>query len=110
MVKLKGPSSMKNYVKNNAIKWGFKFWHYCGSEAGYLYQFDLYLCKNESTEENLGPGAFLKMTESLQNSHLFFFLFLFCCCCLFICKFFQQFRPSLIVKLCESGLYGIGIA
>ena len=75
MVKLKGPSSMMHYVKNNTIKWGFNFWHYCGSEAGYLYQFDLYLCKNERAKENLGPGVFLKMTESFQNSHLFFFLF-----------------------------------
>ena len=68
-MKFKGQSSIKKYVKNKPIKWGFKFCYRCASEAGYLYQFDLYLGKKESAAENLGPGVVLKMTESLQNSH-----------------------------------------
>ena len=68
MVKLKCRSGMKQYVKNRPIKWDFKFWYRCTSEAEYLYQFDLFLGKKESAEENLRPGVALKMTESFQNS------------------------------------------
>ena len=74
MMKFKGRSSIKKYVKNKPIKWGFKFLYRCTSETGYLYQFHLYLDKKESAAENLGPGVVLKMTESLQNSHRMFFL------------------------------------
>ena len=70
MVKFKGRSSMKQYVKNNSIKWGFKFWHRCASETEHLP-----LGKKESAEENLRPGIALKMTESLQNSYCIVFFF-----------------------------------
>ena len=69
MVKLKGRSSMKQYVKNKLIKLGFKFWYLCASETGYLYQFDLYMGKTESAEKNFGPGVVYKLAEFLQNSH-----------------------------------------
>ena len=74
MVKFKGWSSMKWYVKNKPIKCGFKFCYWCASETEYFYQFDLDLREEESAEENLGPGAVLKITESLQSSHCMFFL------------------------------------
>ena len=57
MVKFTGRSSMKQYVKNKPIKWGFKFWFLCANKTGYLYQLDLYLGKKEKTEENLGPSV-----------------------------------------------------
>ena len=50
MMKFKGRSSMKQYVNDKPVKWGFKFWYHCASETGYLYQFDLYLGKKESAE------------------------------------------------------------
>ena len=65
MVKFKGRESKKQYVKKKPIRWGFKIWYRCASETGYLYQFDLYLGKKESTEEILGPAVVLKMAESL---------------------------------------------
>ena len=71
MVKFKGRSSMKQYVKNKSFKWGFKFWHRCAREAEYLC-----LGKKESAGENLGPGVALKMTESLQKSYCYGFFFL----------------------------------
>ena len=37
MVKFKGRSSMKQFVKSKPIKCGFKFWYSCASETGYLY-------------------------------------------------------------------------
>ena len=69
MVKHKSLWSMKQYVKKEPIKWGFKFWYRCASETEYLYQFDLYFGKKESADKNLGPGAVLKMTKSLRYSH-----------------------------------------
>ena len=36
MVKFKGDSSMKQYVKNKPIKWGFKFWLHCSAITGYI--------------------------------------------------------------------------
>ena len=60
---------MKQYVKNEPIIWGFKFWFRCASKTGYLYQLDLYLGKKEKTEENLCPSVVLKMTGCLKNSY-----------------------------------------
>ena len=34
MSKFKGRSSMKQYIKNKLIKWGFKYWYRCDSETG----------------------------------------------------------------------------
>ena len=55
--------------QKQTYKVGFKFWYRCASQTGYLYQLDLYLGKKENSEENLGPGVVLKMTEGLVNSH-----------------------------------------
>ena len=41
-VKFKGHCSMKQYVKNKVIKWGFKFWLRCDAITGYIYEFDIY--------------------------------------------------------------------
>ena len=98
MEKYKGRSSMKQYVKNKPVKWGFNFWYRCASETGYIYQSDLYLGKKESPKENLESGVFLKTTESLQNKH----------CMAFFDNFFIS--PLLIVKLYQRGLYGIDTA
>ena len=65
---------------------------------GYLYQLDLYLGKKEKTEENLCPSVVLKMTECLENSY----------CTVFFDNFFNS--PSLITKLYDRGLYGVGTA
>ena len=98
MVNFKDQSSMKQYVKNKQIKWGFKFQYRCASETRSLYQFVLPLGKKESAEENMGPGLVLNLTEFLQNSHSF------------LDGFFDNFfkSPSLIVNLYIGGLCGIG--
>ena len=41
MLKFKGCSGMKQYIKSKPIKWGFKFWFRCSSKSGYLYQMDI---------------------------------------------------------------------
>ena len=98
MVKFKRRSSMRQYLKNKPINWGFKFWYHCASKTGYLYQFDLYLGKKESREENLGPNVVLALTECLKDTQ----------CTIFFDNLFNS--PSLIIKLFDKGLYGIGTA
>ena len=43
MMKFKGRSGMKQYIKSKTIKWGFKFWFRCPIKSGYMYQMDIYL-------------------------------------------------------------------
>ena len=98
MIKFKGRSGIRQYVKNKPIKWGFKIWYRCASKTGYLYQFDLYLGKKESREENLGPSVVFSLTECLEDMY----------CTILFDKFF--YSPSLIIKLFDKGLYRIGTA
>ena len=41
MLKFKGRSGIKQYVKSTLIKWAFKFWFHCLSKSGYLNQVDI---------------------------------------------------------------------
>ena len=74
MVKFKGRSSMKQYVKKKSQSNGILSFHTTFLVKGYLYQFDLHSGKKESREENMGPSVVLIITESLQNSHSVVFL------------------------------------
>ena len=56
MVKLKGRSDMKQYIKSKPMKWGFKFWFRCSSKTGDLYQMGMYLGKKQSSTFNLDLG------------------------------------------------------
>ena len=58
MVKFKGWSSTKQYVKNKPIKWDLKFSYHYSSERIPL-SIGLHSDKKESREENLGPGVVL---------------------------------------------------
>ena len=54
MCKFKGKSLMRQYMKNEQIKRGFKFWFCCVSKLGYLYDFNMYLRKKENSEFGFG--------------------------------------------------------
>ena len=68
MVKFKGRSGMKQYIKPKPTKWGFKFWFRCSSKFGYLYQMDIYLGRKQTSEFNLGLGeeVVLQLTKDLE--------------------------------------------
>ena len=53
MVKFKGRSGIKQYIKSKPIKWSFKFWFYCLSKSGYLYLMYIYLGRKQTAEFNL---------------------------------------------------------
>ena len=98
MVKFKGRSGMKQYIKSKPIKWGFKFWFRCSSKSGYLYQMDIYLGRKQTPEFNLGLGeeVLLLLTKDLE------WLF----CTFHFDNFFNS--PKLIKKLFQKGIYIIG--
>ena len=56
MVKSKGRSGLKQYVKSKPIKWAFKFWFRCSCKSSYLYQMDIYLGRKKTLEFNIGLG------------------------------------------------------
>ena len=68
MIKLKGKSSMTQYIISKPIKWGFKACLSFASETGYAYHFKLYLGKKENTEElGIAEGVVLDLRKGLKN-------------------------------------------
>ena len=69
MVKFKGRSGVKQYIKSKPIKWSFKSWFCCSSKFGYLYQMDVYLGSEQTPEFNLGLGeeVILQVTKDLER-------------------------------------------
>ena len=97
MVKFKGRNIMRQHIHNKPIEWGFKMWYRCAPKSGYLYEMDIYTGKKEVTEFGLGESVVLKLTEKLNGSF----------CRIFFDNFFTS--PSLMRKLTENDLYGIGV-
>ena len=98
MVKFKGRSGMKQYIKSKPIKWSFKFWFRCSSKSGYLYQMDIYLGRKQTPEFNLGLGeeVVLQLMKVLERSF----------CTVYFDNFFNT--PKLTEKLFQKSIYGIG--
>ena len=69
MVKFKGRSGMKQYIKSQLIKCGFKFWFRCSSKSGYLHQMDIFLGRKQTPEFNLrlGEEVVLHLTKDLER-------------------------------------------
>ena len=98
MVKFKGRSRMKQYVKSKPIKWGLKLWFYCLSKSGYLYQMDIYLGRKQTSEFSLGlrGEVVLQLTKDLVRSF----------CTVYFDNLFTS--SNLIEKLIQKRIYGIG--
>ena len=98
MVKFKGRSGMKQYIKSKPIKWGFKFWFRCSSKSVYLYQMDIYLGRKQIPVFNLGTGeeVVLQLTKDLERSF----------CAVYFDNFFNS--SNLTKKLFQKGIYDIG--
>ena len=77
MVKSKGRSGIKQYIKNKPTKWGIKLWVLADSLNGYTCDFEVYTGKNTAyplSEKGLGYDVVMRLTEALLNQgyHLFF--------------------------------------
>ena len=97
MVKFKGHNSMKQYVQNKPIKWGFKFWLRCDAATGYIYQFELYTGRKESPEIGLGENVVLQLTKPLIRTG----------CTVFADNYFSS--PTVAALLRDKGLNYIGV-
>ena len=67
------------------------------SSKDYLYEFDIYTGVKETTGHGLGEFSVLQQTEKLNRSF----------CCIFFYIFFTW--PSLLRKMTDHSLYGIGV-
>ena len=68
MSKFKGRLSMKQYITNKPITWGFKYWYRCDSETGYIYQLELYQGEKETWELSLGSSVVLVLCQVLKDT------------------------------------------
>ena len=85
---------MKHYLKNKPIKQGFKYWYRCDSETGQDYHLEL--CQGQKEKREL--IVVLDLCQVLKDTY----------CQVFFDNFFNS--PSLIQKLHNNGLHGVGTA
>ena len=89
---------MKQNIKNKLIKWGFKYLHRWDSQTGQVYQLESYQGRKQKRELNLGSSVVLDLCQVLKDAY----------CHVFFDNFFNS--PTLIQKLHDNGLYGLGTA
>ena len=97
MIKYKGRGIMRHHIKNKMIKWRFRMWYRCTPKTGYLYEFDIYTGRKETSEFGLGESVVRQLTEKLNGSF----------CCIFFDDFFTS--SSLLRKFTNNSLYAIGV-
>ena len=96
IVKFKGQSLMKQYMKDKPIQRGFK--HFCrnDSETGYVYKYDLYTGKKAQTEVGLSEHVVLSLVEELEGKN----------CRVYFDNFYTS--PALVKKLKSKGIFSCG--
>ena len=72
-------------------------WYRCTPKTGYLYEFDIYTGRKETSEFGLGESVVRQLTEKLNGSF----------CCIFFDDFFTS--SSLLRKFTNNSLYAIGV-
>ncbi|XP_052775666.1 piggyBac transposable element-derived protein 4-like isoform X1 [Mya arenaria] len=96
MIKYSGRLSFRQYMPNKPIKHGVKVWMLCDSRSAYLWNFDVYLGRQDRTHHDLGHDVVMNLTQGVQNSkrHIYFD------------NFFTGL--PLLESLLGNGLYGCG--
>ena len=70
MVPHKGRLSFKQYIKNIPIRWGIKLWVLCEAKTGYVYNFDVYLSKEEgNVEQNLARRVVKQLVTLIEKKY-----------------------------------------
>ena len=75
MVKSKGRSGMRQFIRNKPVRFGFKLWVMAESSTGYTLDFSVYTGRRgNSTENGLAYDVVLMVCESLYNQgyHVYF--------------------------------------
>ena len=74
MVKSKGRSGMRQYIRDKPIKWGYKLWVLADAKTGYTSNFFVYTGKQEGTiQHGLGYKVVFDLLEDFKNQgyHIF---------------------------------------
>ena len=70
MIKFKGHSSLKQYMRDKPVKRGIKVWVRADSSNGYVCDFNVYTGKDgNSTEKNLGAKVVKKLSRELVGGN-----------------------------------------
>lgn len=95
MCKFKGRSTLKQYLPKKPIKRGFKIW-VRADIMGYVLQFQIYVGKTDSPENNLGARVVKDLTRQLVGKYYIIF-----------CDNFFSSLP-LFKDLLSDGIYACG--
>jgi hypothetical protein len=69
-MRFKGRSSMRQYMPQKPIKWGYKCWCACDTTNGYVYNMDVYQGASANLDEaGLGATVVQRMMEPLYHYH-----------------------------------------
>lgn len=74
MVPHKGHLSFKQYIKNKPIRWGIKLWVLCKAKTGYVFNFQVYLSKEDGhVEQHLAHRVVKHLILTIENKfhHLY---------------------------------------
>ena len=66
MVPYRGYFSIKQYIQNKPIRFGYKLWLLCRAD-GYPYNFELYKSKDDGRKEPLGTSVVKKMSGIIES-------------------------------------------
>lgn len=80
MVPHKGRLSFKQYIKNKPIRWGIKLWVLCEATTGYVYNFDVYLGKEEgNVEHSFARRVVKELLTVIENKYQHLYMDNFYC-------------------------------
>ncbi|KAK6470125.1 piggyBac transposable element-derived protein 4-like [Huso huso] len=96
MVKSKGRSGMRQYIKDKPTRWGFKLWVMACSNTGYTYDFDVYAGSKEGRIYDLAKKVVLQLSQPLVNQGYY----------LWFDNYYTS--PSLLSELRERGFLACG--
>ena len=66
MVPYREHFSIKQYIRNKPIRFGYKFWFLCGAD-GYPHNFELYKGKDNGQKEPLGTPVVKRMSSIIES-------------------------------------------
>ena len=70
MVPHKGRLSFKQYIKNKPVRWGIKLWVLCEAKTGYVFNFQVYLGKEQgAVEYNLARRVVKHLLAPIEDKY-----------------------------------------
>ena len=105
IVRFKGQTRMKSYIKTKKHKWGIKLWKACDSSSDYMWAFSIYTGADDSTvvssqgvPYSLGEKVVLYFAKLLEAGHPWIF---------YLDNFFTSVRLLVDLKS-QYGIYATG--